>query len=235
MESPIICALDTKDLKKAISLTKTLDSYLAAVKLGLEFFSKYGPKGVHTLYEETGVPIFLDLKLHDIPHTVFEAISALSELNLLMVTLHLSGGNEMVKSAKAAVDKSSSDEGGIRNLLGVTMLTSMEQAGLDAIGVSHGMSEQVSRLVNIAATESIEGVVCASEDVAAVKTKYPRLLTVVPGIRNRGEDRNDQKRVSTASEAIKNGADYLVIGRSITAADNPKEAILSILESITAS
>ncbi|MGN7661040.1 MAG: orotidine-5'-phosphate decarboxylase [Anaplasma sp.] len=224
--SPIICALDMMDIDRAIELTKEVSSRVAMVKLGLEFFAAYGISGVRQVVN-LGVPVFLDLKLHDIPNTVAMAISAIKTLDVAMLTIHVSGGRNMIR---AAVDILS----GSKILpVGVAVLTSIDDADFEDFGIHGPVGSHVMRLVNLAVDAGLRTVVCSAHEVSAIRKRHPKIKLVVPGVRL-NVDINDHKRVKTPTEAIFEGADYLVIGRPITQSSNPSAAIDKILHSIQA-
>lgn len=225
VKSPIICALDTPEVASASILARELGPHVGAVKLGLEFFCAHGAGGVQAI-SSGGVPIFLDLKLHDIPNTVAGAIRSLQGLKVAMTTVHTMGGAEMLRAAVNA-----NESGAL--LLGVTILTSMDQANLASIGVESDVESQVLRLAELAATSGLGGVVCSPKEITAIKQRFGDDLTlVVPGIRPVGSDVGDQKRVMTPKDALEQGADYLVIGRPITQADDPVAAAQAINASL---
>lgn len=226
--NPIICALDTTNPEKALKLAESLKKYVGGVKLGLEFFTANGPAGVKTL-EKAGVPIFLDLKFHDIPNTVAGAIRATNGLNIFMTTIHVSGGRAMMVAAAEAAAKLPQKP----MVVGVTVLTSLDDDDLTAVGVPGSASEQVATLATLAKASGLNGVVCSSHEIESLKQVCgSKFKLVVPGIRPQGSANGDQKRTMTPKEALKLGADYLVIGRPITEAKNPQEAAETIFQSL---
>ncbi|MBT4989109.1 MAG: orotidine-5'-phosphate decarboxylase [Rickettsiales bacterium] len=232
-KSPIIVALDDTDIIKLIDLTSALGPYVHSFKLGLEFFSKYGPEGV-LKFTERKIPIFLDLKLHDIPNTVAASITQLCELNIDMLTVHLSGGLSMLKAAKEARDKTNKNV----KLLGVSVLTSLDDDDLHMIGSRFSSQEQVLNLFNLAGESGIDAVVCSAQEVSLLKdNNVSNLKFITPGIRLDEEIQSnklsDQKRVVTPQQAVKNGSDYLVIGRSITNHQDPVVICKEIMDSLT--
>jgi len=232
-KNPIICAIDTTNIDEAKALANGLNGNVGAIKLGLEFFTAHGAKGVKEV-TSSGVPFFLDLKFHDIPNTVAGAVKAATKLGAFMITIHTLGGKEMMKAAVKAA-KEEADKRGIEKpiVLGVTMLTSMDESDLSDIGVSGDIKSQVQRLAELAVESGLDGCVCSAHEIEAIREVTGNELTlVVPGIRPEGSDAGDQKRVMTPKQAIKEGADYLVIGRPITQADSPFAAAKEIFESI---
>ncbi|MCU7611451.1 orotidine-5'-phosphate decarboxylase [Anaplasma capra] len=223
--NPIICALDMMDIDRAVALTKAVRSKVAMVKLGLEFFSLYGTSGVQRIIE-LGVPVFLDLKLHDIPNTVARAINAVKCLDIAMLTIHVSGGKSMIRSSLDALLDT--------NILlaGVTVLTSLDEDDLSAfLGVRKSLESYVMRLVDLAVDAGLRAVVCSAHEVGPIRKLHPGIKLVTPGIRiTTGTD--DQKRVKTPMEALSEGADYLVIGRPITQSPDPSVKVDEILRLI---
>jgi orotidine-5'-phosphate decarboxylase len=217
----IFCALDTTDLGRAVALAGQLAGRVGGIKLGLEFFGANGPEGVARV-AETGLPIFLDLKFHDIPNTVAGAVRAVLPLKPAMLTVHASGGGAMLRAAMDAA----AEAGEARpKILAVTVLTSLDDDDLEAVGQNSPITEQVLRLAALAASEGVDGIVCSPRELAEIETSPGHeFLRVVPGIRPAGADAGDQKRVMSPAEAVAAGADYLVIGRPITQADDPARA-----------
>jgi orotidine-5'-phosphate decarboxylase len=226
--NPIFCAIDTPDLDKAHNLALSLKGHVGGLKLGLEFYLAHGSAGYRRL-AEVGLPIFLDLKLHDIPNTVAGAVKSLLPLQPKFMTLHTGGGSAMMKAAVDAAAKSETRP----KLLGVTVLTSMDGGDLAAVGQDSNPATQVQRLAKLAKASGLDGVVCSPEEVASLRAALgPDLILMVPGIRPLWAAANDQKRVMTPREAVQAGATYLVIGRPITGAANPAEAAARILEEL---
>ena len=218
--SPIFVAIDTADLDRAVAIAKAVREHAGGVKLGLEFFSAHGPEGVRRV-EGLGLPVFLDLKLHDIPNTVENAVAALAPLTPAILTVHATGGNEMLLAAKRAAPPAT-------KVIAVTLLTSLDQADLGDLGIQWSPADQVTRLARLARDSGVDGIVCSGAEVADAKAAWPLGFFVVPGIRPAGADIGDQKRVVTPSEALKDGASVLVIGRPITGAADPARAIADI-------
>lgn len=224
--SPIFVALDTVDLHRAASLARDLRGLAAGMKIGLEFFCANGDHGVLRIAEHR-MPIFLDLKLHDIPNTVGKAVEALAHIEPAILTVHAAGGREMMAAAKAAAPAST-------KVVGVTVLTSLDSTDLAAAGVNGSPAEQVRRLADLARESGIDGIVCSGAEVAAARAAWPEGYFVVPGVRPPGSDLADQKRVVTPRQALDDGASVLVIGRPITAAPNPARAIAEIAATLNA-
>jgi orotidine-5'-phosphate decarboxylase len=222
--SPIFVAIDTPDLGHALAIAEAVRGHAGGLKLGLEFFTAQGPAGVRRI-AELGLPIFLDLKLHDIPNTVAKAIEALKPLEPAIVTVHAGGGAAMMKAAKAAA-------GPQTKLVAVTVLTSLDADDLACVGVDSAPSDQVVRLAMLARDSGVDGIVCSGAEVASVRSLWRDGFFVVPGIRPGGADLGDQKRVVTPAQALEDGASVLVIGRPITAAPDPARAIAEISASL---
>lgn len=229
--SPIFCAIDQPDLDGALTLGQSLTSAVGGLKVGLEFTTANGPDGVRQIVD-LGLPVFLDVKFHDIPNTVSGAIRATGDLGVAMLTIHLSGGEAMLE---AAVEAAASIGERRPRLLGVSVLTSMDDDDLDMIGVADGVADHVMRLAALAQDTGLDGMICSPKEISALKQRFgDSLKLVVPGIRPRGTTIADQKRTLTPAEAITAGADHLVIGRPITRADDPKAAALLIQAEIDA-
>jgi len=218
--NPIFVAIDTPDLTRAIGIAKQVRDHVGGLKLGLEFFSSHGPEGVRRL-GEIGLPVFLDLKLHDIPNTVGRAVAALAPLEPAILTVHAAGGIEMLEAAKGAALPGT-------KVVAVTVLTSLSADDLLSAGVVDPPDVQVGRLAHLAYCAGLDGIVCSGAEVAAARSKWSGGYFVVPGIRPAGSDLADQKRVVTPRHALECGADVLVIGRPITAAPDPGKAAADI-------
>lgn len=231
----IIVALDTTNVAKAAALATTLSGLVGGIKLGKEFFTATGPNGVQEV-AASGQPLFLDLKFHDIPNTVAGAIHASMTLRPFMVNVHASGGTTMMRAAADAAVSASELEGCQRPLvLGVTVLTSLNEDDLYGLGVPGTTSDQVKRLASLSQQSNLDGVVCSALEVQAIRAVCGLdFKLVVPGIRPTWASTDDQKRVMTPSDAVAVGADYLVIGRPITGADNPADAANRIIDEIEA-
>ena len=218
--SAIYVAIDTPSLEQAKALAEQVRSTAGGVKLGLEFFSANGPAGVAAILQ-LGLPVFLDLKLHDIPNTVAKAVEALRGCEPAVLTVHAAGGRAMMEAAKAAA-------GPTTKVVGVTVLTSLDGEDLHSIGVSSDPAQQVSRLAELARSAGLDGIVCSGAEVSAAKRAWPEGFFVVPGVRPAGDAAADQKRIVTPREALDAGASILVIGRPITRADDAATAIRDI-------
>lgn len=218
--SPIYVAIDTPDLDRAKTLAQAVRGHVGGLKLGLEFFMANGRAGVRTM-ADLGLPIFLDLKFHDIPNTVAKAIQALGPLDPAILTVHAAGGQAMLEDAKAAAPVGT-------KVVAVTMLTSLDAHDLSSIGLAPDPHEQVVRLTELAKRAGIDGVVCSGAEVAAAKKAWPQGFFVVPGVRPADGPVGDQKRVVTPRAALDGGASVLVIGRPITQAENPDQAARAI-------
>ena len=218
--NPIFVAIDTPDLDRARALAKTVAPLAGGLKLGLEFFCHNGRAGIAEL-AATGLPIFVDLKFHDIPNTVAGAIQALGDLTPAVLTVHAGGGRAMMEDAKAAAPAGT-------KVVAVTLLTSLDRDDLSSIGVAGKTSGQVERLAELARAAGLDGIVCSGNEVAAAHAAWKDGFFVVPGIRPAESAAGDQKRVMTPRAALDAGASILVIGRPITAADDPAAALRAI-------
>ena len=229
-ERPVIVALDFPDASSALECAARLEPSLCRLKVGFELFVAAGPALVEQLVNR-GFEVFLDLKFHDIPNTVAAACRAAAGLGVWMLNLHAGGGPAMMQAAREALDTA----GGRRPLLiAVTVLTSMDDADLNSVGVEVGAREQVLRLARLTHKCGLDGVVCSAAEAPDLRVVLPEdFVLVTPGIRPADADAGDQKRVVTPNEALRIGADYLVIGRPITQAADPMgrlQAIVSNLE-----
>jgi orotidine-5'-phosphate decarboxylase len=222
----LIVALDTPDLARAQGWAAAVAPACGMVKLGLEFFGAHGPAG---LAQVARGDVFLDLKLHDIPNTVAGAVRALVPLRPALLTLHASGGAAMVAAAREAVEQA----GSVTKLLAVTVLTSLDAAALNSVGVDAAPLEQVLRLGRLAVAAGAHGLVCSAHEVAALRDALGAgPVLVVPGIRPAGAALGDQARTMTPREAVAAGADYIVVGRPITGAADPAAAAAEIAAEI---
>lgn len=221
---PIFVAIDTPDLGRARMLAESVREHAGGMKLGLEFFSANGPDGVRRI-GELGLPLFLDLKLHDIPHTVGKAVEALAPLEPAILTVHASGGRAMLAAAKAAALPST-------KVVAVTVLTSLDESDLAATGVQSLPAQQVERLAVLARDSGIDGIVCSGAELSVASAAWPGGFFVVPGVRPAGADVADQKRVVTPEQAVAGGASVLVIGRPVTGAADPRLAIDAIASAL---
>jgi orotidine-5'-phosphate decarboxylase len=218
--NPIFVALDTPSLEHARTLAEQVGPNAGGVKLGLEFFSANGPAGVAAILR-LGIPVFLDLKLHDIPNTVAKAVEALRPLEPAVLTVHAAGGRAMLEAAKAAAAPTT-------KVVGVTVLTSLDGDDLRSIGVERDPGEQVRGLAALCRDSGLDGIVCSGAEVGAAREAWPEGFFVVPGVRPAGGAVGDQKRVVSPREALDSGASILVIGRPITGADDPAAALRDI-------
>ena len=227
MKSPIIVALDMES-KRALELAKKLNPQECKVKVGSQLFTADGPIIIDKL-NELGFDIFLDLKFHDIPNTVKKAVEVAIKMGVWMLNVHSLGGKEMLRAAYEVVEKVS-----IKPLLvGVTVLTSLNDKSLKEVGLGLNTEDQVLLLAELCQTEGLNGVVCSANELSILRKHLDEdFLLVTPGIRSSGQESDDQKRISTASEAISNGADYIVIGREISNEIDPSEKIRQILETV---
>ena len=230
MAPQIFYALDRPDLEGALALGRGLRDVVDGFKVGLEFVTANGPGGVRAV-GELGLPVFLDLKFHDIPNTVAGAVGAARALGVAMLTLHVAGGPEMLR---AAVEAARSREPCPR-LIGVTVLTSLEDADLAALGIAEKVPAHVARLAGLAWDSGLDGIVCAPHEVALLRSRFaPDFTLVVPGIRPSGSVAGDQKRTLCPADAVAAGADVLVVGRPITQARDPRAAAQAIRAEIAA-
>jgi orotidine-5'-phosphate decarboxylase len=223
----VFCALDTTDLAWAERLGAELAPSLGGIKLGLEFYGAHGPAGVRRIAEASGARIFLDLKLHDIPNQVAGAARAVTaSCRPYLLTIHASGGRAMMEAARDAASDTAAKAGIERpRLLGVTVMTSLDDADLAQVGQRGPALDQVKRLADLTRLAGLDGVVCSAEESAALRVAHgPDFLLVVPGIRPAAAE-DDQKRVVTPAEAIRRGASFIVIGRPITQAKDPGRAV----------
>ncbi len=226
----IIIALDYADPAPALALAERLDPGECRLKVGKELFSRCGPALLERLIARD-FDVFLDLKFHDIPNTVARACAVAADLGVWMVNVHASGGRRMMEAARECLDK----RGQRPRLIAVTVLTSMSQADLREIGILSPPAEQVLKLARLAAGAGMDGVVCAAAEAGMLRRELGRdFCLVTPGIRPRGSARDDQQRITTPEEAIANGSDYLVIGRPITQASDPLQALAGINAGIAA-
>ena len=219
----LIVALDFPTQAKALALVSVLSGSVSIFKIGLQLYTAAGPEIVRAV-AATGARIFLDLKLHDIPNTVAKAVSAASELDVQMLTIHLSGGRAMIEAAVQARPPSLS-------LLGVTVLTSATQETLKEVGINSPLADQVIRLGQLGKDCGVNGLITSPQEVRTLRDRLgPEIKLVTPGVRPAWAGADDQKRFTTPSEALKNGADYLVVGRPITADPDPRGAVERLLE-----
>ena len=220
MSNPVYLALDMPQLDSAKALVNRLKSHIGGVQLGLELFCAHGHHGVHEI-AHCGLPIFLDLKFHDIPNTVAGAMQSIHVLEPEIVTVHASGGRAMLEDAKAAAAEHT-------KVVAVTMLTSLDERDLERAGVSGSPHDQVMRLADLAHDAGLDGIVCSGEEVGQVHKQWKDGFFVVPGLRPGGSNSGDQKRVVTPRQARDDGASALVIGRPISRAEDPVAAARAI-------
>lgn len=220
MSNPIYLALDLPRLDAAKALAQKVKAHVGGVKLGLEFFCAHGHHGVHEI-AHLGLPVFLDLKLHDIPNTVAGAMQAIHVLEPAIVTVHASGGRAMMEDAKAAAAEHT-------KVVAVTMLTSLDERDLARTGVSGSTHDQVMRLAELAESAGLDGIVCSGHEVGEVRRQWKNGFFVVPGLRLPDGEKSDQKRVVTPRQARDDGASVLVVGRPISRAEDPVQAARAI-------
>lgn len=224
MNSPVLVALDYPDQKSVLALVNHLSPELCRLKVGKELFTRCGPQLVETL-QNRGFDVFLDLKYHDIPNTVAGAVKAAAELGVWMVNVHAGGGSRMMEAAANALHSCAHKP----ILIAVTVLTSMSAEDLAELGCTESVEQHVMRLAELAQKSGMNGVVCSAQEAAQLKrTRGSDFCLVTPGIRLAGDESGDQRRVVTPADAIANGSDYLVIGRSITAAADPLKVLQQI-------
>ena len=224
MTSRLYVALDTPDLLRAQAIASRVRHHVGGLKLGLEFWNAHGQAGVREM-AHLGLPIFLDLKLHDIPNTVAKAVQAIAGLEPAILTVHAAGGRAMMEDAKAAAPAGT-------KVVAVTLLTSLDAHDLAATGVAGSANDQVMRLSDLAREAGLDGIVCSGAEVGAAKAAWPRGFFVVPGVRPANGHAADQKRTATPREAADAGASVLVVGRPITQADDPDAAARAIVATL---
>jgi orotidine-5'-phosphate decarboxylase len=222
----IIVALDTDSPDAALAAVKALSGEVGMFKVGMELFPRGGPELVRRILD-SGFDVFLDLKFHDIPNTVAGAVRSAAALGVKFATVHASGGRAMLAAASGAARDTGT------TILAVTVLTSLDDADLSDVGFSVGAAEAVARLADLAVSSGVGGIVCSAKEVAAVRSRVGKgVVLVTPGVRMPGDAAGDQKRVVTPGEAIRRGADYLVVGRPITKAGDPAAAARAIAASM---
>ncbi len=233
MQNPIIAALDVPTAAAALDLARKIAPAVGAFKIGSELFSAAGPEIVRQV-RSTGASVFLDLKFHDIPNTVAKAVANAIRLDVQMLTIHTCGGTEMMRAAEQSAQQAAIQSGqSLPLVLGVTVLTSMDPQGLSEIGVASDVGRQVERLASLAVQAGLRGLVCSPLEIAALRQILPETIQLVtPGIRTGAEKSDDQKRTLTPREAIQAGANWIVVGRPIYAAPDPRVAAESILASL---
>lgn len=218
--NPVFVAIDTADLRRARKLVAAVAPHVGGVKLGLQFFAANGPAGVRKIAEH-GLPLFIDLKFHDIPNTVSRAVQSIGTLAPAVITVHASGGRAMLSRARKVAPPGT-------KVVAVTMLTSLSDDDLKRNGINETASAQVIRLAKLARSCKLDGIVCSPLEVESVRAFWPDAYLVVPGIRPAGSVKDDQKRSATPAAALAAGASMLVIGRPITAAVDPAAAAAAI-------
>ena len=233
MSNPIIVALDVPNVDRALELARRVAPAVGAFKIGSELFTSAGPDIVRQI-RATGAAVFLDLKFHDIPNTVAKSVAAATRLDVQMLTIHTSGGPEMMRAAETSAQETARQLGRPAPLvLGVTVLTSMDATELGSVGLPPNPAKQVERLAALATSAGLRGLVCSPLELAALRQMLPASMQLVtPGIRGPGDAAGDQKRTLSAAEAIAAGASWLVIGRPIYADADPRVAAERILASI---
>jgi orotidine-5'-phosphate decarboxylase len=233
MRNPIIAALDVLAAERALKLAKEIAPMVGGFKIGSELFTNAGPDIVKKI-RATGASVFLDLKFHDIPNTVAKAVASATRLDVQMLTIHTSGGLEMMHAAEASAQQTANQSGlNAPLVLGVTVLTSSDRRTLAETGCEADVGAHVERLANLAVKAGLRGLVCSPLDIADLRQILPaHVQLVTPGIRTGAEKADDQKRTLTPREAIDAGANWLVIGRPIYAAENPRAAAERILSSL---
>jgi len=233
MANPIIVALDVPTVDRALALAEQLAPAVGAFKVGSELFTSTGPDIVRRI-RATGAAVFLDLKFHDIPNTVAKAVAAATRLDVQMLTIHASGGLEMMRVAQLSAQQTANAQGlPVPLVLGVTVLTSMDAGELNSVGLPPNPAKQVERLAALTVDAGLQGLVCSPLELAVLRQKLPGTLQLVtPGIRGPDDIAEDQKRTLSAAEAIAAGANWLVIGRPIYNAANPRAAVERILKSL---
>ena len=226
--SRVIVPLDFPDEEQALAMCQQLSPEICRVKIGKELFTRSGPQLVNQL-RDAGYDIFLDLKYHDIPNTVAQACKAAADLGVWMLNVHASGGRNMLEAAREAIEASANKP----LLIAVTVLTSMSEHDLAEIGVNRPVEEQVLHLASLTQQAGLDGVVCSAQEAAPLKQEFGSdFCLVTPGIRPARTASDDQKRIMTPAAAIHAGSHYLVIGRPITKADNPRAALEAINEEV---
>jgi orotidine-5'-phosphate decarboxylase len=224
----IFVALDTPDLDKALAIARAAGPHAGGLKVGLEFIAAQGPEGIRAIVA-LGRPVFADVKFHDIPNTVAGAAREIAKLGVSIFNIHASGGEAMMRAAKDAAASINPD----MKIIAVTLLTSLDENDVAAVGYRGTAADQVVRLASLAQKSGLDGVVCSAHEIAAIRKECGGdFMLVVPGIRPAGADLADQRRVMTPREAADAGADILVIGRPITGATDPGEAARAIYESL---
>ncbi len=229
----LIVALDFPSEKRALELVKALEGLPASFKVGLQLFTAAGPSIVRQI-QKLGADVFLDLKFFDIPNTVSQAALEAARLGAGMMTFHALGGEAMLSKARETLEAASAIEGWkVPTMLGVTILTSMDEPALVSVGIDRPLGSMVCHLAGIVRSAGLHGIVCSPHEVAALRNSgFSRLAFVTPGIRPEQTKQDDQARTATARDAIANGANHLVVGRPITQADNPRQVAEQLIQEI---
>lgn len=229
-QTPVVVALDFEQQNQALNLVSQLDPALCRLKVGKEMFTHFGPQFVQQL-QQRNFDVFLDLKFHDIPNTVAKAVKAAADLGVWMVNVHASGGSKMMSAARESLVSYGTDK---PHLIAVTVLTSMEQADLTELGITLTPAQQVMKLALLTQQAGLDGVVCSAQEATLLKQQCGKnFMLVTPGIRPASSSQDDQKRVMTPAEAVAAGVDYMVIGRPITKAAQPLDALHAIVREIS--
>ncbi|WP_086984009.1 orotidine-5'-phosphate decarboxylase [Vibrio aphrogenes] len=230
LDPKVIVALDYDNQNEALAFVDNIDPAQCRLKVGKEMFTFFGPEFVHQLHQK-GFSVFLDLKFHDIPNTCSKAVRAAAEMGVWMVNVHASGGERMMTASREILEPYGKER---PLLIGVTVLTSMEQSDLAGIGLDIAPQQQVKRLAKLTQQSGLDGVVCSAHESTMLKSELGQEFKLVtPGIRPIGSDVGDQRRIMTPPQAMSAGSDYLVIGRPITQASNPNQVLLDINASLT--
>jgi orotidine-5'-phosphate decarboxylase len=233
----IFCAVDTADLDTAKTIAGKISGAGCGIKLGLEFFNGCGPDGVRAIREAyPDIPVFLDLKYHDIPNTVAGAVRAATALGVSYINLHAAGGLSMMQAAKEAATEEATKRGiAPPRILAVTILTSLDEAALDQVGYKSNVTDRVVQMASLSQKAGMDGVVCSAHEIENIRAACGSdFVLMVPGIRPKGSATGDQKRIMTPAEAINKGATHLVIGRPITQADDPAQTARDIIADLAA-
>ena len=228
IKNPIYCAIDTSSIDDALRMIDEIQPYIGGIKLGLEFFTSCGLNGIERI-QKLNIPLFIDLKLYDIPNTVTKSLENILSLKPEYTTIHVLGGKKMLQECVNLKNKLNSKT----NLIGVTLLTSFDSNSAEEIGLNGSVNKNVENLSKLAFDCGMDGIVCSPKEIKKIKETYgPKLKVIVPGIRNDTESADDQKRTLSAKEAIDFGADIIVVGRPITSAESPANAAKTFIQSI---
>lgn len=229
-QTPVVVALDFENKAAALNLVSQLDPGLCRLKVGKEMFTHFGPTLVQEL-QSRKFDVFLDLKFHDIPNTVAKAVKAAADLGVWMVNVHASGGSRMMSAARESLVSYGTEK---PHLIAVTVLTSMEQSDLTELGITLTPQQQVIKLANLTQQAGLDGVVCSAQEATLLKQQFGKdFMLVTPGIRPTSSAQDDQRRVMTPAQALQAGVDYMVIGRPITKAAQPLDALHAIVREIS--